>query len=59
MAGSLKIPKTIILPDLEKIEDPEVKKALGEHNRVLSELVTTLYSDISWLHERIDELEKL
>ena len=57
MAGFLKIPKSIILPTLEKIEDPEVKKVFEEYNRVFSELVTAVYSDFSWLHERIDKLE--
>ena len=57
MAEFLKTPKTVILPRLEKIEDPEVKKVFEEYNRVFSELVTAVYSDFSWLHERIYKLE--
>lgn len=53
-----KTPKNIPLPNTEKIEDPEARKVCEEHNKVFSELVVALYSDISWLHERIEELEK-
>lgn len=57
MTEFLKIPKQIILPTLEKIEDLESKKVLEEHNRVFNELVTAIYSDLSWLHQRIYDLE--
>ncbi|MEA2016481.1 MAG: hypothetical protein U9O59_07260 [Actinomycetota bacterium] len=55
--ADLKTPKTVILPTLENIEDEEVKKVFEEYNRVFSELVISIYSDLSWLHERIDKLE--
>jgi len=57
MAEFLKIPKSVILPTLENIEDPEVKKALEEYNKIFSELVIAIYSDFSRMHERIYELE--
>lgn len=57
MAGFLKTPKTVILPTLENIEDEEVKKVFEEYNRVFSELVIALYSDIEWLHQRVYDLE--
>ena len=57
MADFLKTPKSVILPTLEKIEDPEIKKIFEEYNRVFSELVTAIYSDFSWLYEKIDKLE--
>jgi len=57
VAEFLKIPKTVILPTLEKIEDEEIKKIFEEYNRVFSELVVAIYSDLSWLHERIYKLE--
>lgn len=57
MAEFLKTPKTVILPTLENIEDEEVKKVFEEYNRVFSELVTAIYSDLSWLHQRIYDLE--
>ena len=53
MAEFLKMPKAVILPTLEKIEDPEIKKIFEEYNRVFSELVTAVYSDVSWLYERL------
>ena len=56
MAEFLKMPKAVILPTLEKIEDPEIKKIFEEYNRVFSELVTAMYSDVSWLYEvKIEE----
>lgn len=57
MPEFLKTPKSVILPTLEKIEDPESKKVLEEHNRVFNELVTAIYSDLSWLHARVKTLE--
>jgi len=57
MAEFLKMPKTVILPTLEKIEDGEVKKVFEEYNRVFSELITAVYSDFSWLYEKIYKLE--
>lgn len=57
MAEFLKTPKNVILPTLENIEDEEVKKIFEEYNRVFSELVTAVYSDLAWLHQRIYDLE--
>jgi len=57
MAEFLKMPKGLILPTLEKIEDEEVKKVFEEYNKVFSELVVAIYSDLSWLHQRIYDLE--
>lgn len=57
MPEFLKTPKSVILPNLGNIKDEELKKVLEEHNRVFSELVTAVYSDFSWLHERIYKLE--
>lgn len=57
MTEFIKMPKSVILPILEKIEDPEVKKALEEYNKVISELVIAIYSDFSRIHERTYKLE--
>lgn len=57
MAEFLKTPKSVILPTLENIEDEEIKKVFEEYNRVFSELVTAVYSDLAWLHQRIYDLE--
>lgn len=57
MPEFLKTSKSVILPTLENIEDEKLKKVLEEHNRVFNELVTAIYSDLSWLHQRIYDLE--
>jgi len=49
-------PKNLILPYIN-IEDPEMKRILEEYNKVFSELVIALYSDISELHKRVEALE--
>lgn len=51
MTDILKTPKSIILPDLMDVEDEKVKRVLEEYNRVFSELITAVYSDVSWLYE--------
>lgn len=55
MAEFLKTPKIVILPTLENIEEEE-KKSFENDNQVFSELVTAIYSDLSWLHQRIKDL---
>lgn len=57
MAEFLKTPKSVILPTLENIEDEEIKKVFEEYNKIFSGLVTAVYSDLAWLHQRIYNLE--
>lgn len=57
MTENLRTPKTLILPNTESVKDPETKRALEEHNRLFTELITALYSDISRLHKRLEALE--
>ena len=57
MTQSLRIPKTLMLPNLENIKDPETKKVLEEHNQRFIELINALYSDITGLHSRLEDLE--
>lgn len=57
MADFLRTPNTVILPDLDKIEDEEVKKVLEEYNRILESFFIDVYTDLSWLHNRIYKLE--
>ena len=57
MTEILQTPKTLILPNLENIKDPETKKALEEHNQRFIELINALYADISRLHTRLGVLE--
>ena len=53
MAEFLKFPKSVILPTLENIEDEKVKKIFEEYNKAFNELVTAVYSDVSWLYGRL------
>ena len=57
MTESLKTPKTIILPRIENVEDPEVKKVFEGYNRIFFELIPALYTDIARLHKRLEDLE--
>ena len=57
MTEILKTPKTLILPNLENIKDPETKRALEEHNQRFIELINAVYSDVSRFHTRLEALE--
>jgi len=57
MAEILKTPKSLILPDLENIKDPEVKRIFEEYKKAIDEFVIAVYSDISRFHDRIYDLE--
>ena len=57
MAEILKTPKTLILPYIENIEDPEIKKVLEEYNKIFFELISAVYTDVSRLHTRLEALE--
>jgi len=50
MAELLKTPPTLILPDIEDIEDEKIKRVCEEYNKALEEFVTAVYSDISLLY---------
>ena len=47
---------TVMLPKIE-VEDENLKKIFEEYNKMLSELVTNIYSDIKSASERLDNLE--
>ena len=57
MADLLKTPPSLLLPDIEDIEDEKVKRVCEEYNKALEEFVTNVYSDVSRLHERVAALE--
>jgi len=50
MTELLKTPPTLILPDIEDIEDEKIKRVCEEYNKALEEFVTAVYSDISSLY---------
>jgi len=52
----IRTPKNLVLPDVN-VENPEIKKVLEAYNKVFFELITALYSDISRLHQRLEDLE--
>lgn len=53
----MRTPKSLILPNLENIEDEKIKETFERYNRILSELVIYLNTDISELLKRIEDLE--
>ena len=53
MADLLKTPPTLFLPDIEDIEDEKIKRVCEGYNKAIEELVTDVYSDVSWLYERL------
>ena len=53
MADLLKTPPTLFLPDIEDIEDEKIKRVCEGYNKAIEEFVTAVYSDTSWLYERL------
>lgn len=53
----LRTGKTIILPDMERITDPETKRVLMELVRVIRDMNFNSYNDLTRLQERIEVLE--
>ena len=53
----LKTPPSLLLPYIEDIEDPKIKRAFEEYNKAIEEFVTAVYSDITRLHQRVETLE--
>lgn len=51
--AKLKIGKNLILPRLDSIKDPEVKRVLQEILRVLQESNSINYSDLAGIDERL------
>jgi len=55
MTEQLKTSPTLILPDIEDIEDEKIKRVCEAYNKALEEFVIAVYSDVSLLRERIEE----
>ena len=53
----LQVSKAVILPRLDKIEDPELKRVIQQIIRVIKDLNTTYYNDLTHLEKRIVALE--
>jgi len=56
MAG-LKVSKNIILPRLDRIKDPEVKRVLQQLEKVVQDMNTTYYNDLVHIEGRVTALE--
>ena len=57
MTEILKTPNTFMPPNLEGIEDEEIKKVFEEYNKILTELFVNVNSDFAWLYKKIYDLE--
>lgn len=53
----LQVSKTVILPRIDKIEDPEVKRVFQQMIKAIRDLNTIYYSDLTGLEKRIVALE--
>ncbi len=58
MIKGLQTGKSIILPDINKIEDVEIKRVFKELFRALQELNANNYSDHAFLDERVNTIEE-
>lgn len=56
MAG-LRVSKNIILPRVDKIQDPEIKRVIQQILKVIQETNANNYSDLVNHEERITTLE--
>ena len=56
MAG-LQVGKNLILPRVDRIQDPEAKRVIQELLRVIQRMNDTYYSDIVWIEGRVTTLE--
>ena len=53
----LKVSKNVILPRIDKIQDPETKRVFQQLLKVIQDLNATYYNDLVHLEGRVKELE--
>jgi len=53
----LQVGKTVILPRLDRIEDPETKRVFQQLLKAVRELNGIYYNDLTHLEKRIVDLE--
>jgi len=58
MEKGLRTGKNLILPKIDRIEDPETKKVLEDILRVLQDMNYSDYNDHTYLDERLKDLEE-
>jgi hypothetical protein len=56
MAG-IKVSKNVILPRLDRIKDTEMKKTLEQLFKVIQDMNSNNYNDLTYLEDRIYTLE--
>jgi len=56
MAG-IKVSKNVILPRLDRIKDTETKKVLEQLFKVIQDMNSNNYNDLTYLEDRIYTLE--
>ena len=55
--SELKVNKTIILPDLSNIKDPEAKRIMQSFAAAIEEVNQSLYNAATYFDEKIEDLE--
>jgi len=53
----LKVSKNVILPRIDKIQDPETKRVIQQLLKIIQDTNSNNYSDLKYLEERITVLE--
>ncbi len=56
MAG-IKVSKNVILPRLDRVKDTEMKKTLEQLFKVIQDMNSNNYNDLTYLEDRIYTLE--
>lgn len=56
--SELKVNKSIVLPKIDAIKDPEVKRVMRDIMNAIQGLNQTVYNDLTYLDERVGDLEK-
>ena len=54
----LKVSKNVILPKTDRIEDIEARKVIDQLLRVIQDMNTIYYSDLTYLQEQITDLDE-
>lgn len=56
--SELKINKSIVLPKIDAIKDPEAKRIMQDILNAIDSLNQTVYNDLTYMDERVSDLEE-
>jgi hypothetical protein len=56
MAG-IKVSKNVILPKLDRVRDTEMKKVLEQLFKVIQDINSNNYNDLTYIEKRVYDLE--